>query len=112
MKTLIAMSLAVLLLLSAGYFATTTITTKVDQTCSSESNYQNSWRDVYFFTQQSETGGTPSMDLRMCTGPSVYVRYHPVDVAAVSFLGALTAGFITYRNETMHTKKPKQKETK
>lgn len=111
MKTLIAMSLAVLLLLTAGYLATTTFTTKVDQTCSSESNYRNSWRDVYLFTQRDDSGGKSSIDLKSCNGPSVYVRYHPYDLVAVSLVAALGTGFIAYRNETIHTKKQKHKET-
>ncbi len=116
MRTLIALGVAVLLLIAAGHFATTTVTEKIGQRCLSGEEagmvkYANSWEDTYLVTswlpQRNQNNSFVG-----CVGPSQYLRYHPVDVAAVSFLGALTAGFIAYRNETIHTKKPKQKETK
>lgn len=110
MKTLIAMSLAVLLLLGAGYFMTTTVTEKISQTCSTgEANYQNSWRDVYLVSEWFPNRDDGRNFLH-CVGPSEYIRYHPYDIALASLLGAAVVGFIAYRSETMYTKKPKQKE--
>lgn len=116
MKTLVAISVAVLLLIVAGHFATTTVTEKIGQRCFSEDEaglvkYANSWEDTYLITSwlPQRNQNNSFVD---CIGPSQYIRYHPVDVAAVSFLGALTAGFVAYRGETMYTKKPKHKENK
>ena len=111
MKTLIAISVALLLLIAAGHLGTTTVTEKTGQQCSSFEYYQNEWRDTYWLADwfQNRDDGK---NFATCVGPSQYIRYHPRDLALLSFLGALTAGFIAYRNETMHTKKPKQKETK
>ena len=108
MKTLIAASLAILLLFTAGFFATTTVTEKIGQTCSSESTYRNSWRDVYFVGSWLPKRDD-SKSFLQCVGPSEYLRYHPVDLAFVSLVGAVGAGLIAYRSETMDSKKLKQK---
>ena len=108
MKTLIAMCLAVALLITAGYTAQTTVTEKLSQTCSNSDSYQNTWRDVYFIGDW-----LPHLDdsksFIQCSGPSDYIRYHPVDIAAVSFVGALIAGLVIYRSEKLYTKNPTKK---
>ena len=111
MKTLIALSFSVLLFLAAGYFLTSTITARTGHICDDQLalvDLANTWQDVYTVTEwypYRDDGAA----FKTCSGSSQYIRYHPVDLAAVSLLGALVAGFIAYRSETMYTKKPKQK---
>lgn len=104
MKTIIAASLAVLLLVAALSLSQTTVSERMSQSCSSSSSYQNSWRDVYFITEwwPNRDEGKAFVD---CVGPAEYIRYHPYDIALLSLLGATVAGAVAYRAETTRKKK-------
>ncbi len=99
MKQIIAPILAAILLLTTGYFATTVVSEQVSQSCASgdEINlYKNTWTDVYLVTEwwPKRDEGQSFID---CVGPTEYLRYHPYDLAALSFIGAGVASFIAYR---------------
>ena len=107
MKALIAISISALLLLAAGYFATTTVSELQYQECASGEavdSYRNSWQDVYFFWQW-----WPNRDegkgFIACVGPATYLRYHPYDMAVLAFVGAGVAGWIGLKDQPKDKKK-------
>lgn len=107
MKALIAISISALLLLAAGYFATTTVSEKLSQECArgeEVNSYQNSWEDVYFFWQWWPNRDEGKYFLA-CVGPSTYLRYHPYDVAVLALIGAGVAGWIGLKDQPKDKKK-------
>jgi len=107
LKSLIAISISALLLLTAGYLATTTISEQQSQECASgdaADSYKNSWEDVYFVWQwwPNRDEGKVFVD---CVGPSTYLRYHPYDGALLAFAGAGIAGWIGLRDKPKLGKK-------
>jgi len=107
LKSLTALTIAIVLLLTAGYFATTTVSEKLSQECArgeEVNSYQNSWEDVYFFWQW-----WPNRDegkgFIACVGPATYLRYHPYDMAVLAFVGAGVAGWIGLKDQPKDKKK-------
>lgn len=107
MKSVISLSIAAILLLSAGYFATTTVSEQTGQSCAREgelTSYRNTWQDVYFFwqwwPQRDDNKGFPA-----CIGPASYIRYHPYDAAALAFIGAGVVGWIGLKDQPKGKKK-------
>ncbi len=102
MKSLVALTIAIGLLITAGYFATTTVNEQLAQECARGdeiNSYQNSWEDVYFVWQwwpnRNEGKGFVA-----CVGPSHYLRYHPYDAAALALVGAGVAGYISWQDKS------------
>jgi len=107
LKSLATLTIAIGLLITAGYFATTTVSEQLSQGCASGdeiSTYQNNWDDVYFVWQW-----WPNRDegkgFVMCVGPSTYLRYHPYDVAVIALIGAGVAGYIGLNDKPKGKKK-------
>lgn len=108
MKSLIAISISALLLLTAGYLATTTISEQQSQECATgdeATSYRNTWDDVYFVWQWWPNRDDDKV-FSSCIGPAAYLRYHPYDGAVLAFVGAGIAGWIGLRD------KPKAGENK
>lgn len=107
MKSLATLIIAIVLLLMAGYFATTTVSEKLSQECAASEeigSYQNSWQDVYFFWQWWPNRDEGKYFLA-CVGPSTYLRYHPYDVAVLVLIGAGVAGWIGLKDKPKDKKK-------
>lgn len=107
MKSLAALTIAIGLLITAGHFATTTVSEQLSQECASGdgvSTYQNSWDDVYFFWQWWSNRDDGKYFLA-CVGPSAYLRYHPYDAAALMLVGAGVAGFVAFNDKSKGKKK-------
>lgn len=108
MKSLITLTIAAALLLTAWYFATTTVTEQLSQECASVENtsYRNTWSDVYFAWQW-----WPNRDgdkgFVACVGPTTYLRYHPWDAAALALVGAGMAGYIGLSDKPKSDKRKK-----
>lgn len=107
MKSLAALTIAISLLITAGYFATITVSEQLSQECASRENansYQNSWDDVYFVWQW-----WPNRDegkgFIACVGPTTYLRYHPYDVAVLALVGAGVAGYVGLTDKSKDKKK-------
>lgn len=107
MKSLTALTIAIVLLLTAGYFATTTVSEQLSQGCAggeAVNSYQNSWQDVYFFWQWWPNRDEGKSFLA-CVGPSHYLRYHPYDAAALALVGAGVFGYIGINDKLKEKKK-------
>ena len=107
MKSLAALTIAIGLLITAGYFATTTVSEQLSQECAvgeEINSYQNSWDDVYFVWQwwpnRDEGKGFVT-----CAGPSNYLRYHPYDAAVLALVGAGLAGYVALNDKPKGKKK-------
>lgn len=107
MKSLAALTIAIGLFITAGYFATTTVSEQLSQSCASGKlvrSYQNSWEDVYFFWQWWPNRDD-DMGFVACVGPAGYLRYHPYDAAALALIGAGVAGYIGLNSKSKDKKK-------
>jgi hypothetical protein len=107
LKSLAALTIAIGLLITAGYFATTTVSEQLSQDCAvgeEINSYQNSWEDVYFVWQwwPNRDEGKAFLD---CIGPTAYLRYHPYDAAALALIGAGVAGYIAFNDKPKGKKK-------
>lgn len=107
MKSLAALTIAIGLLITAGYFATTTVSEQLSQECAvgeEINSYQNSWDDVYFVWQwwPNRDEGKAFLD---CVGSSTYLRYHPYDAAVLTIVGAGIAGYIAFNDKPKDKKK-------
>jgi hypothetical protein len=106
LKSIIALTIAAALLLTAGYLATTTVNEQLSQECVSpyDASYQNTWSDVYFVWQW-----WPNRDddkgFVACIGPKTYLRYHPWDGAILALAGAGVAGYIGLSDKPKKGKK-------
>jgi len=95
LKSIIALTIAIALFITAGYFGTTTVNEQLSQSCAvgeNKNTYSNSTQDAYFFWQwwPNRDAGQSFVD---CVGPSSYLRYHPYDVAFLALLGAGVVGY-------------------
>lgn len=107
MKSLIAISFSVLLLLTAGYLAITTVSEQQSQGCSTGdevTSYRNTWDDVYFVWQWWPKRDDDKV-FSSCIGPATYLRYHPYDGAVLATVGAGIAGWVGVRDRTKVGKK-------
>lgn len=101
MKQIIAFTLAIGLLFTAGYFASTVVSEQLAHECASPAevnSFRNTWRDVYIVTQwwpQRDAG----KGFMACIGPSSYLRYHPYDAAILSLVLAGLTGYVGFRSE-------------
>lgn len=109
MKSIIALTIAAALLLTAGYLAPTTVNEQLSQECArgdEVNSYQNSWQDVYFFWQWLPNRDEGKYFLA-CVGPATYLRYHPWDGAMLALAGAGVAGYIGLSDKPKSDKRKK-----
>lgn len=107
LKSLIAISVSVLLLLTAGYLATTTVSEQQSQECATGdevTSYRNTWDDVYFAWYWWPKRDDDKV-FSSCIGPATYLRYHPYDGAALAAVGAGIAGWVGLRGSAKMGKK-------
>ncbi|MCC7543430.1 hypothetical protein IT415_01840 [bacterium] len=101
MRSVVALSAAVLLAALGVLLLRTTINEKVAQSCArgeEMNSFQSVQRDVYFVWQwlPSRDDSKSFID---CVGPATYISYRPYDGAALAWLGTVLALSVGLRDE-------------